>query len=77
MITRKQAGESFGEGLAPLHGAPGMKVYQAKAEQFAIAGFETGEYLAFVVSDHSERENLQLAANLASPVQQVLDGGRG
>jgi hypothetical protein len=77
VITRKQPGESFGGGVGSLEGTSAAKVYQAKAEQFAIAGFEAGEYLAFVVSDHDERENLQLAANLASPVQQVLGDSQG
>lgn len=75
VITRKQPGESFGEGS--LEGASGAKLHQAKAEQFAIAGFEAGKYLAFVISDHGERENLQLATSFASPVQQVLNGKQG
>jgi Putative zinc-finger len=73
VITRKQPGESFGGGPAGLVGdSAGAKIYQAKAERFAVAGFEAGDYLAFVVSDHNEQENSQLAANLASPVRSIL-----
>lgn len=73
VITRKQPGEQLREGsVGSLGNATGATIYKAAADQFSIAGFEAGDYLAFVVSDHSERDNLQWAANLAAPVQRAL-----
>jgi hypothetical protein len=78
VITRKQPGEQFREGgVGSLGNAAGATIYKAAAEQFAIAGFEAGDYLAFVVSDHNEHDNLQFAAILAAPVQRVLAATQG
>jgi hypothetical protein len=74
VITRKQPGESFREGVIT---SPTPSIHQDSAGQFAIAGFDAGEHLAFVISDHNENDNLELAATLASPVQQVLNGEQG
>ncbi|MEX2300655.1 MAG: zf-HC2 domain-containing protein [Bryobacterales bacterium] len=78
VITRKQPGESFRDGSIPAAGnAAGPAIYPDAAEQFAMAGFEAGDYLAFVVSDHDGQENLQWAANLAAPVQRILADRQG
>jgi hypothetical protein len=37
-----------------------------------VAGFETDQFLAYVVSDLGAKQNLQIADNLAPSVQQFL-----
>jgi hypothetical protein len=73
VITRRQPGESFHESSAGTDAATaGVKLYPAKAAQFAISGFEAGGYLAFVISDNSERDNRRMASNLAPSVKRIL-----
>ena len=75
VITGRQPGESFGEGsVGSVGNSAGATICQAAAKQFAIAGFEAGDYLAFVVFDHSGQDNLQWATNLAAPVRRILAG---
>lgn len=50
----------------------GIPVYQSAAERFEVAGFETDQYLAFVVSDMRGGRNLQIAGSLAPPVHHFL-----
>jgi hypothetical protein len=73
VITRKENNESLAA-LAPTLTASGVRVYQAAAQQYEVAGFETGDYLAFVVSDLSTKGNLQVAGNLAPSVRAFLGG---
>ena len=37
-----------------------------------VAGFETPDYLAFVVSDQGMKDNLQIASRLAPAVRDFL-----
>jgi hypothetical protein len=71
VITQKGMGESL-NGLAPALTSSGLPVYQAKAQQYEVAGFEAGKYLAFVVSDLRNSTNLELAAKLAPTVHEFL-----
>jgi hypothetical protein len=75
VIARKEHGESLA-GLAPALRASGVSVYQAAAQQYQVAGFETADYLAFLVSDLNARDNLQLATNLAPSVHAFLGNTR-
>jgi anti-sigma factor (TIGR02949 family) len=77
VITRKQPGEQLDARAGSLGTGSGAGIYQASAEQFAIAAFDAGDFLAFVVSDHKQYDNAQWAANLASPVRKVLAGTEG
>jgi len=70
VIARKERGESM-EALTPSPGTSGVKVYQA-AQSYEISGFETAQYLAFVVSDLNAKNNLQVASNLAPSVHSFL-----
>lgn len=72
VIARKQPGESL-EGLAPSLDASGIPVYQSAAGRYEVAGFEGGEYLAFVVSELRGNANLQIAAGLAPRVREFLE----
>jgi anti-sigma factor (TIGR02949 family) len=71
VIARKQEGETL-EMLQPALRPGGIPVYQAAAERFEVAGFETARYLAFVVSDMRGGQNLQIAGGLAPAVHNFL-----
>jgi len=53
----------------------GVHLYDAKAEGMSVAGFETRDYLGFVVSDLGRDEMIQLAGTLAPPLRDALDAG--
>jgi hypothetical protein len=73
VITKKEAGESFSNfRLQRALDAAGVPVYREAAEQFQVAGFETADYLAFLISDLPAESNLQLAAALAPGVHTFL-----
>ena len=76
VITRKQPGESM-EALTISDHAAGVAVHEAAAENYDVAGFETDQFLAFVVSDLGARQNLRIAYALAPSVHQFLAGVRG
>ena len=71
VIARKELGESL-EDLSPSIRASGVPVYQAVAGRYEVAGFETPQYLAFVVSDLNAENNLHMASNLAPTVHNFL-----
>jgi len=71
VITRKQTGESI-EGLAPATQSSGIPIYQSAAGRYQVAGFEPGNYFAYVVSELRSKANLQIAANMAAGVHEFL-----
>ena len=74
IVLKKRDRESFAaESLLPSLQAAGVPVYQRGVDTYQVAGFESGQYLAYVVSDLPDGENLQLAAALAEPVKGFLD----
>lgn len=76
VITRKRPGESLKE-LSPALQVSGVPVYHSAAQGFDVAGFETEQYFAFVVSDLSSKNNLQVAGNLAPSVHAFLEKAQG
>ena len=75
VITRRRPGESFtADQLAPVLESAGMPIYRSGVDEFQVAGFETGDYLAFVVSDLPRQQNTQFASNVASTVHEFLSG---
>ena len=66
ILTRKQPGESLAGGI-----------YQAGVDRFQVVGFESRDYLAYVVSDLDAQQNLRLAANLAPAVREYLAAHAG
>ena len=65
ILARREAGESFAN--SALRNVGG--VFRESAPRFAMAGFEAGAYLAFVISDLDLAANEQLAGLLAEPVR--------
>jgi hypothetical protein len=76
VIARKRPGESL-QALPPAVRTGAVPLYQAAAERYEVAGFETDDYLAFVVSDLGGKTNLLLASNLAPAVAGFLSKVRG
>ena len=72
VVTRKN-GESFTQSqAAAILESAGVPIYGARMTNLEVAGFETRDYLAFVVSGLSREDNLQIASALAPPVQAFL-----
>jgi len=71
VVARRKDGESLGA-LNPALETSGVPVYQSAAERYQVAGFEAGDFLAYVVSDLKSKANLQIAANLAPAVREFL-----
>lgn len=71
VVARRKDGESLGT-LAPALETSGVPVYQAAAARYQVAGFEAGDFLAYVVSDLKSKANLQIAASLAPSVREFL-----
>ena len=71
VIARKQRGETF-DGVVPVARVNGIALYQGVAESYRVAGFEAGEFLAFVVSDLGNSENLQTAELLSPGVYRAV-----
>ena len=74
VITRKDAGETMA-GMPAVRQVSGIPVYEAKAGQYQIAGFETPGYMAYVISEMSRNKNLELTAGLAPAVSRLLERG--
>lgn len=71
VIARRKEGESL-VAMAPSLETSGVPVYQSAAARYQVAGFEAGDFLAYVVSDLKSKANLQIAANLAPAVREFL-----
>ena len=71
VIARKEPGESL-DGLSPATQASGVSIYQSAAGRYEVAGFEAGNFFAYVVSELRSNANLQVAANMAAGVRGLL-----
>jgi len=71
VVARKQPGESI-EGMSPATQSSGIPIYQSVAGRYAVAGFEAGNYFAYVVSELRSKANLQVAANMVAGVHEFL-----
>ena len=49
-----------------------IRIYQSAAESYQVAGFEAGEFLAYVVSGLKDKANLQVAVSMAPGVREFL-----
>jgi len=63
VLTEKGARESF-TGLS-LVKAGDSQIFQATASHFQVSGFESGKYLAFIVSDLDQLRSMELAEQIA------------
>ena len=53
----------------------GVDLYDTRLEGMSVVGFETRDYLGFVVPDLGRDEMVQIASPLAQPVRDVLNVG--
>jgi putative zinc finger protein len=79
VITRKN-GEAFPAadataiaGAAGVDQTAGVPIYGRAWQNVQIAGMETRDYLAFVVSNSTQDDNLQIASTLAPSVRDFLN----
>jgi anti-sigma factor RsiW len=66
LLTRAEPGESLAGGI-----------YQEGVDRFQVVGFESHDYLAYVISDLDPQQNLRVAANLALVVREFLAAHAG
>jgi anti-sigma factor (TIGR02949 family) len=66
ILAHREPGERMGEGI-----------HQAGVDRFQVVAFESGDYLAYVISDLDAQRNLQLAADLAPTLREYLAGRAG
>jgi anti-sigma factor (TIGR02949 family) len=71
VIARRNPGESL-SGLSPSSEPSSIPIYQSAAERYQVAGFEAGNFLAYVVSGLESQANLQIAVALAPGVRDFL-----
>ena len=73
VIVTKKNEESFPkESIAPILQASGVRLYEARLQELEVAGFETRDYFAFVVSGLARENNIQIASSLAPAVRDFL-----
>jgi len=76
VILTKSEGEQLPNGSRFVSGSSGrVSLYEAHLNGMNAAGFESKEYLGFVVSDLSRDTTLQIAGELAPPLKAALDAG--
>lgn len=73
VISRKGEGESFEKGqLIPILTESGISIYETPAQRFDVSGFETRDYLVYVVSNLRQQDNLKMMLALAPSVSSFL-----
>ena len=73
IVTRKQQGEAFPRSiLLPVLKASGVALHNTDVKNLAVSGFETKDFLVFVVSDLDENANLHVAERMAPGLRGVL-----
>ena len=73
VILTERNGASLPKGQLPASPeSAGLSVYEGHLSGMEIAGFESAQYFAFVVSDLSQNQVLQLARGLAPALNETL-----
>jgi|GEM_PF-1739681 len=73
IVARRGTDESFvREKIAPALAASGTPIYEARARRFELAAVESGDYLAYVVSDLSAERNRGLMLAMAPQLADTL-----
>ena len=55
-----------------LYKAAGLPIYERAWQNVQVSGMETRDYLAFVISNSPQDDNLQIASSLAPSVRDFL-----
>lgn len=73
LLARKEPGETFANSeLKAVIASGQLPIYHAAAQRFEIAGFETRDHLAYVISDMSNQSNTELMLAIAPQLRQFL-----
>jgi hypothetical protein len=72
LITKRESGEAFESDLQAVATEVNTPIFGAGAAGFAMNGFETPEYLVYLVSDFDEAENLKAMKAMAPEVRAAL-----
>jgi hypothetical protein len=73
LVITKKDGESFpADDAAAIEQATTVPTYRARTRDYEVTGFETRDYLGFVVSNLSPSGNRMLASSLAPAVRDFL-----
>jgi hypothetical protein len=77
IITRRGADESFVRDKIVPAMALGTTVYESKAARFQLAAIESGDYLAYVVSDLTSEQNMRIMLAMAPELSEFLTSLEG
>jgi len=72
IVTRKGAEAFAASGAVPVLRASGVPIYESSWRNLQVAGMETRDYLAFVVSNEPHTDNEQIASSLMPAVRDFL-----
>lgn len=73
LVITKKNGESFpADEAVAIERAASVATYRARTRDYEVTGFETRDFLGFVVSNLSASENRMLASSLAPAVRDFL-----
>jgi anti-sigma factor (TIGR02949 family) len=73
VILTERSGAAFPRGKLLVTADPGtLGIYENRLSGMEVAGFESGTYFAFIVSDLNQKELLQLARGLAPVLNETL-----
>ena len=75
VITRKTGESFYGENARKMQSNSALR--HVRIQELEVAGFETKDYLAFVVSNLQMKDNLRVASALAPDLQGFLRGIEG
>ena len=71
VISKKGNGETL-DGLPVSTETSDIPIHQSAAGRYQVAGFDAGNFLAYIVSDLKGRTNLQIASTMAPAVREFL-----
>jgi hypothetical protein len=73
IIARKRDGESFvTENVIPALAQSGISFYRAGVQRFEIASFESRDHMVYLVSDFSQRKNMEMLLAMAPQLSAFL-----
>lgn len=72
LITKRDWGEAFEKDLRAVAAEAGTPVYSSVVPRFSIAGFETPQYLVYLVSDLNQGANLSILESMTQTLRTAL-----
>ena len=72
VITLRSPGEAFENDLKTVISEAGVNLYTAGHGDFQIAGFETGPYLVYLISNTSQPKNLAVMRAMTPALREVF-----